>query len=306
MTYNFDKIEERDVDFVIMRAFAEIPEFSTIFLSKIGVDNADIVSVEHSFTDNELGESDITVIALIENKKVGLLIENKIDAKAMPEQCARYTLRGNKGKSAGEYNEFAVFIIAPQSYIDSNNEAQKYQNRISYEELLQFFETANKTYDAEIIRAAIDKQAQGYTVQEVPAITDFWKKLYNYSCASDKQIEMYAVDGPKGLRSTWPQFKIPLKGAALYYKANQGVCDLQFSGKLHDTLRLKTELAKFIDTDIMHWADTGASLSLRVKTMTMDFKKPFECYIAEIDTMLSAIEKLTMLAVKLNDIGYIL
>ena len=301
----FNKIEERDVDFVVMRAFAELPEVCSLFLKKIGYQSGKTISIEHSFTDNELGESDITVVVLIENKRVGLLIENKIDAKAMPEQCARYTHRGNKGISAGEYDEFAVFIIAPQSYIDNNNEAQKYINQIPYEELMQFFEAADKIYDAEIIRAAIAKQAQGYTVQEVPAITDFWKKLYNYCCTSDKQIEMYAADGPKGPRSTWPQFKIPLKGVALYYKANQGVCDLQFSGKLHDSLRLKTELAKFIDVD-MHWADTGASLSLRVKVAPMDFKKSFEDYRTEVDTMLNAIERLTLLAVKLNDIGYMI
>lgn len=305
MNFIFDKIEERDVDFIVMRAFTELPKFSSLFLKKIGYQSANIISVEHSFTDNELGESDITVIVMIENKRIGLLIENKIDAKAMPEQCARYSQRGDRGIKRGEYDDFAVFLIAPQSYIDSNDEAQKYTNRIPYEEILQFFEATDKIYDTEIIRAAIEKQAQGYTVQEVPAITEFWKSLYNYCCASDKHIEMYAVDGPKGPRSTWPQFKIPLKGAALYYKANQGVCDLQFSGKLHDSLRLKTELAKFIDAD-MHWADTGASLSLRVKTMPIDLKKPFEGYITEIDTILSAIEKLTILAIKLNDIGYIL
>ncbi len=305
MKFIFDKIEERDVDFVVMRAFAELHEFCTLFLRKIGYQSGIVTKVEHSFTDNELGESDITVIAEIENKQMGLLIENKIDAKAMPEQCSRYTQRGNKGKIAGEYDDFAVFLIAPQSYIDSNDEAQKYINQISYEELMRFFMDADKIYDAEVIRAAIEKQAQGYVAQEVPAITDFWKNLYNYCCASDKQIEMYAADGPKGPRSTWIQFKIPLKGTALYYKANQGVCDLQFSGKLHDSLRLKTELAEFVDTD-MHWADTGASLSLRIKVIPMDFKKPFEDYTTEIDTMLTAIEKLTMLAVKLNDIGYVL
>ena len=80
---------------------------------------------------------------------------------------------------------------------------------------------------------------------------------------------------------------------------------MQFTGKLYDSLRLKTELAEFIDTD-MHWADTGASLSLRIKTMQMDFKKTFESYSAEIDIMLNAIEKLTLLAVKLNDIGYMI
>lgn len=305
MVYKFDKIEERDVDFVVMRAFAELSGFSTLFLKKIGYYSGSVVSIEHSFTDSELGESDITVILLIENKKFGLLIENKIDARAMKDQCSRYTQRGNKGINVGEYDEFAVFLVAPQSYIETNDEAQKYENRISYEDLVSFFVETRRTYDAEIIRVAIDKQAQGYILHEVPAITEFWKKLYTYCCASDKQIEMYAADGPKGPRSTWPQFKIPLKGTALYYKANQGVVDLQFSGKISDSLRLKTELAKFKGEE-MHWADTGASLSLRIKVKPMDFKKTFEDYSNEVILMLDAVEKLTVLAVKLNDIGYVI
>lgn len=299
----FDKIEERDVDFVVMRAFAELPEFSSLFLGKIGFQKAQVVSIEHSFTDKELGESDITVVVTLENKRLGLLIENKIDAKAMTEQYSRYVQRGNKGKSTGEYDDFKVFLIAPESYIISNDEAQKYENKVSYEELFQFFESANRIYDAEIIKKAIKKQAQGYTIQEVPAITDFWRKLYKHCCASNKEIEMYAAVGPKGPRSTWPQFKIPLKGVALYYKANHGVCDLQFNGKLQDSLRLKTELAKFIDSD-MHWEDTGSSLSLRIKTINLNFKHPFEEHISDIDSILTEIERLTTLAVKLNDIGY--
>lgn len=305
MKFIFDKIEERDIDFIIMRAFAESPEFTSLFLQKIGYTTGNVTSIEHSFTDSELGESDITVIVQIENKLIGLLIENKIDAKAMPEQCSRYVQRGNKGKSIGLYNDFAVFIIAPQSYLDTNDEAQKYQNQISYESFLNFFELNNRVYDAEMIKAAIHKQAQGYTVQEVPAITDFWNKLYTYSCSSDKQVEMYPVNGPKGSRSTWPQFKIPLKGATLYYKSNKGFCDLEFTGKLHDSLRLKTELAKFVDDD-MHWADAGASLSLRIKRTSMDFNKPFENHITDVNSMLEAIEKLTILSIKLNDIGYII
>ena len=75
----FDKIEERDVDFVVMRAFSELPEFCSLFLKKIGYQSGKTISIEHSFTDNELGESDITVVALIENKRVGLLINFNVN-----------------------------------------------------------------------------------------------------------------------------------------------------------------------------------------------------------------------------------
>lgn len=305
LKYVFDKIEERDVDFIIMRAFAELPEFRRLFLQRIGYEFCEVVSIEHSFMDNELGESDITIIIKSENKQIGLLVENKINARAMQEQCARYTRRGKKGKEDGLYDEFAVFLVAPQSYMNHNDEAKKYPNRISYEEIRGIFEDAEKVYDAEIIEGAIKKQAQGYMVQEVPAITEFWRKLYNYSCISKRALEMYEVEGPKGARATWPQFKIPLKGAELYYKARYGFCDLQFSGKLYDSIRLKKELRNFIDGD-MHWAETGTSLSLRIKKMPMNFNKPFESYIEEVEDMLCAIERLTLLAIKFNDIGFVI
>lgn len=305
MNLIFDKIEERDIDFIVMRAFMEIPVFSSLFLDKIDYQSGEVIHIQHSYMDNEFGESDITVIMNVEHKKIGLLIENKIDAQAMSQQYFRYVQRGKKGIAEGKYDDFAVFIIAPQSYLESNHEAKKYENQISYEKLLQFFSQFNQEYDAKLMNAAIQKQAKGYIVQEVPSITDFWKKIYNYCSCCNRKIEMYSVNGPKGLRSTWLQFKIPLKGAALYYKANQGVCDLQFNGKRNDSLRLKTDFVQFLDED-MHWADTGESLSLRIKVKKIDVKRPFEESQESIEVVLEAIERLTALAVKLNDVGYVL
>ena len=305
MQFIFDKIEERDVDFIIMRAFAELSGFTSLFLKKAGYPLSSVISIEHSFTDSELGESDITVIVAHKNQKLGLLIENKIDATAMPEQYLRYTYRGERGKQAGKYDSFAVFLIAPQAYIDSNEEAAKYTNTISYESILQFFLSVNRLLDAEIIKSAIKKQARGYIVQEVPSITLFWKQLYSYCCSSNTKIEMYPVQGPKGPRSTWVQYKTPLKGTTLYFKSNQGIVDLEFTGKLQDSQRLKTELAKHKDAN-MHWADTGSSLSLRIKVDIIDFKQPFEKYHKEIVSMLNAVEALTTFATTLNDIGYII
>jgi hypothetical protein len=228
MEFFLDKIEERDMDFVVMRAFAELPEFSSYFLEKIGLPPGEVLCVEHSFMDNELGESDITVIISLGERRFALLIENKIDAHAMPEQCIRYSQRGMRGCIDDKYDDFAVFIIAPKAYLESNEEAQKYANHISYEELLALFASNNREMDVQITQAAITKQSLGYAVQEVPAITEFWQKLYTYCATSGRKIEMFAPTGPKGARATSPQFKSALKGTALFYKANQGFCDLEF------------------------------------------------------------------------------
>ena len=51
----------------------------------------------------------------------------------MPEQCSRYEVRGNLGVSNGDYDEFSVFIVAPEKYLNENAEAKKYPNKVSYE-----------------------------------------------------------------------------------------------------------------------------------------------------------------------------
>ena len=67
------------------------------------------------------GESDITVIIKSEGKKYGLLIEDKIDAIAMPEQPERYIKRGEKGIKNKDYDAFYSFIVCPEKYYKNND-----------------------------------------------------------------------------------------------------------------------------------------------------------------------------------------
>lgn len=302
MKLGFEKVSERDVDFVIMRAFAEIPSFIHFFVNLADGKNTTVLSVEHSFTDVALGESDITVVLNVGNRKKALLIENKIDAEAMPEQYLRYCKRGEKGVETGKYDEYDVFLLAPSKYLLSNQEAAKYTNRITYEDLYEFFNEQGRVFDAEIIKCALAKQDNGYTVCEVPAITLFWKKLYEYINSVSRVAEMYPVQRAKGAKSMWPRFKSVLKKSELYYKADKGVCDLQFNGKAHDGEYLRSVVNKY-KSDDMHWQKTGGSLSLRIKTVKIDFNESFDEHIDDVEKILRAIEKLTNISIILNDEG---
>ena len=174
-----DKIEERDVDFIMMQAFTN-SLFVDFFLSHTDWVGAKVVRVIHSLTDPQLGESDITVIVEKNGNRYGLLIENKINAVAMPNQHLRYQHRGKKGVERGDYAEFAVFLIAPQAYLDTNDEAGKYANQISYETMRTEFSVHGDAFSVAVLDRALKKQADGYVVQEVPSITQFWCDLYHY------------------------------------------------------------------------------------------------------------------------------
>ena len=130
----FSDVLERNMDLLFLEEFVSSPEFLEIFISKINITKAQVLEIEHSKVHSEFGESDMTVIIETNGKRHGLLIEDKIDAIAMPEQYDRYVIRGNIGIENGDYESFDVFIVAPKKYLNENNEAQKYPNKVTYEE----------------------------------------------------------------------------------------------------------------------------------------------------------------------------
>lgn len=300
----FEKVGERDIDLLIMRAFSSTPQFKQMFFKQLGWDNCKIIHIEHSLMHTELGETDVIVIAQKDDRKYCLLIENKIDAEAQPEQYSRYVQRGELGVSTGQYDCFAVFITAPQIYLDTDPEAKKYPYHLSYETMLSFFENRDDEFECSLLRAAIQKKEDGYTVLEVPAITKFWEDLHQYIQSGSYAIDMNKPAGAKGSRSTWVPFRTPLSGTYLYFKSRYGFVDLEFSGKRREVARLKNELMGYLE-DGMQWEETGASLSLRIRVKPIDFKIPFEQSLKETELMLLAVEKMTKFAVKLSNMGFV-
>ena len=51
-------------------------------------------------------------VCKVEGEKHSFLIEDKIDAVAMPDQHERYVKRGQKGVENGEYNGFDIILFA--------------------------------------------------------------------------------------------------------------------------------------------------------------------------------------------------
>ncbi len=120
-----DSVYERDMDLLFMRKLAQDKSlirqsFLTCDdLKAKGYDKPDftVEKVVHSVVTED-GESDIETILSIDGKRIALLIEDKIDAVAMQEQAARYTLHGRKAVERGDYDEFYVFIFSADGLSD--------------------------------------------------------------------------------------------------------------------------------------------------------------------------------------------
>lgn len=224
-------VSEHDMDLLFLEEFVVSQEFLNLFTAKVGLLDTTVIEIEHSKTHPEYGESDMTVIVEANGTRYGLLIEDKIDAIAMPEQHERYVKRGKYGMSHGDYSKFFVFIVAPEKYLKENAEAQKYPNKISYEECVRYFETdtdRRKAFKLSQINQAINKQKTGYQVIENDAVTKFWRELQKF-CEGNFPSLYLSYDGSsKGSSSKWFYFKTPYEKVWIIYKSNAGEVVLEF------------------------------------------------------------------------------
>ncbi len=305
--YIFEAATERDIDLVIMLLCGESTEFVNKLLEPLNQKAISVDRIIHSQTHPEYGESDITIIVQCENKRIGILLEDKIDAIAMPEQSARYNKRAALGIEHNEYDESIIYIVAPQDYLDNNQEAKKYPNRMSYEDLIEFINDTNPScyeFAKALINQALLKEKSGYKVLEDVAVTQFWNDFYHYLVENTADITMPKPEGAKGVNSTWIPFYHNLRHTSLQYKTNFGCVDLEFTGTAHCSTELKSRLKPYLSENMI-WAETGKSMSLRICVPKTDVHRPFATYIADMPQITLAIRELMNTATSINNDGII-
>lgn len=301
----FSNVSERDMDLLFLEEFVVSKEFLNIFISKAGITNAAVVEVEQSKVDAQFGESDMTVIVETEGKRHGLLIEDKIDAIAMPNQYERYIERGEIGVLNGDYNTFDVFIVAPEKYLKENDVAKKYPNKVSYEECEAYFEEnidSRKLFKLFQIRDAIYKQKTGYQVVENKNVTDFWHKYILFQREKYQHLFLTATEGPRGSKAVWPRFNTVIKELYILHKSEVGYVDLTISGAAERLYQLEVLLNDMVNIKKLGISiqRTGKAAALRINVPKLDFKKPFEIQKADVEFCFNAVEKLSNLVKELN------
>lgn len=305
-TYKFIDVLERDMDMLFLEELVSSNEFLGIFLSQIGIEEATVVSAEHSKKDDELGESDLTVVLEHNSKRVALLIEDKIDAIAQPEQASRYRERGNKGLVDGDYDEYYIFIVAPKIYLDTNDEASKYPYSISYEEVLNYFESKNDSrsaFKASQIRQAINKKESGYQPIVHYGVSDFWEKYVAYQQENYPELMLASSAGKKGSAASWPRFRTQIKGLYMLHKSEFGYVDLTFESA-KDRI---SQIDELIKTTFGSYEKIGASIvitsksvALRMTVPVLNFKLPFEEQKTKVEDCYKVISNMSNLAKRLD------
>ena len=301
---SFGNVQERDMDLMFMESLLTDDGFVWLFLNKAGIvcNSAEVLNVALSETDPELGESDITAILSIDGKKHALLIEDKINAPAMPEQCERYSKRANKAKNKGKYDNYSVFIICPEAYHDANSEAKKYAYFITYEDCIKYFSAKTDTLSkirCEQLKQALTKRLGG-TVEPNPAAIAFFEKYREYMEANDYKLDLR---NQKGSNAWWPHYATTLGSVHILHKVSDGFVDLTFP-RGAERIEVMELIAQWLNSHGMpnvKAQKTSKAAAVRISVPVLDQHKPFEDASQEdVKACFDAVQQLSDLALMLS------
>ena len=294
-----ESVAERDIDMLIINKFMTDDQFVKAFCDAVTnpkpLDTTNIVceEIHHSMMDND-GESDVFVLLDCSGMKIGLFIEDKIDAIAMPDQHGRYLVRAERDLNKS-YDDYRIVLIAPDDY--DNEEARKYENRISYEYLKDI---TKDPYSVALLEEAVREHKKGYEVVEDNRVTIFRQKYYQFVKTNYKQLNVREVPGPAGTNAVWVRFDTLKKGTSIQHKSDRGYVDLEIAGYGNKTAELYQSNKELLLKEGLKVAMANKSAAIRAEVPSIDFHKKFEDYYDEMHEICKAVDQLMSIVTKIN------
>jgi hypothetical protein len=271
-----EAVSERDIDLLLLEEFnvsADFPRWFYQLCNPQAKNSTFCVGAWHSVTEPDLGESDL--IAMYSDSHA-ILIENKIDAVAQPNQAKRYHLRGERGIEKDLWQSFTTCMIAPQLYLEKEKDSQGYDLTISYERIIEHFESYDDkrySYRKYIIQEAIEQNRRGYQLIPDQKVSKFWLKYWELASVKYPQLGM-RQPGLKPSKSSFVYFQPAEleKDFRLVHKMEHGSVDLQISGISSHLPEIEEGLA---DLDMLV-VPVGKSIAIRFETPVISMASGFE------------------------------
>lgn len=304
----YRNVSERDMDLLFIEAFAVNPQFPLLFINetKNAGKEFNILSTERSKVDYGLGESDITVIYETEGLRYALLIEDKIDAIAMPDQHDRYVKRGQKGVANGEYSDFDIFILCPERYRQTNEEAKKYEHFVSYESCRNYFADGKDAHSHlwyQQISQALETVKPEYKVEINEIAVDSFQKYAAFQNAYYPRLRLQNNPESQKVNGWWPQYMVGSDSMYILHKTDKDCVDLTIAGAADRMGELALVLKWLHDAghERIFLEKTGKSASFRIQTPPIKMSVPFEMWkIGDLEACFEAIQELTDIAAMLR------
>jgi hypothetical protein len=192
-------------------------------------------------------------VASGEVRSLLLLIENKIDEDFQDQQVARYREQANAAVECAEVTDSFIVLIAPAAYSDSHPEAEAFDARIAYEDVIDFLKSRERIGDSEgrrraeykrgMFEQALYRYRRGYVPEPHEDVSNLWQGYYELASRVAPTLKLKRPNLKPG-RSDWIAFTSalvrspPIPPCFLRHKLGYGRVDLEFSGCIDQFDRL--------------------------------------------------------------------
>lgn len=270
MELAFAYLRERDIDILLVEELTVSPEFAAWFCEHVSpkLTGVRVVGVTQSINTKYDGETDIQLVVDTDDGRAAVLIENKIDARPQPNQALRYRTRGEAGLQAGRWGKFFTCLAATEKYIRGPYEASKFDTCVSYEAILNFFEShegARPAFKAAMLREAIEQNRREAEVETHEESTAFFQSYYDLVQEEAATLNP-DVPRPRSAGSRWMVFRpesFPI-GVTLRHKLPQGEVRLYIRARGDAVLNIASRLRPLLDSDmVVEW--TAASVTVHIE-----------------------------------------
>ena len=294
------RVYERDIDILLAEEFATSRKFAEWFvreatgrtLKEVRVTNVDVSKVEHA------GESDL-LIALydsVNDRDIGLFIENKIDAVFQPRQAERYHIRALNSVQSDIFSETLVVLSAPEKYLSAALSGSGFKNSISYESIAEFLETniegPRGRFRSKMLQNAATNSNQAWKRIDDIDTNSFWNEVFEIAAAEFPKLELKPRQLTKG--SSWITTRptgFPTS-SQIDLKLSSCSADLTFNSV--PLLALQATAAEFLEKDMSARA-VGNSSAIRLAIPKIDVGEIKDDTHDRIRLTLAACERLVNL-----------
>lgn len=286
-----ESIQERDIDLILLEELSTENSFCEQFVSELKLpDFSSSNGTWRSITDFGLGETDLLFSYNSFDKRIFVLIENKLNASFQFEQFIRYEKRSNEYIKKGYCDDAYCVLIAPNFYCENQLDFEKF---ISYEFISELFDKQNTkrgTFKSQLLKIATEKLRRGYQPVNSEPVQKFWHLYWDYKNINFPELTMKKPTIVP-YNSDWPMlYDDNLKGIIFYHKLAQGNTDATFVGLTEDiALKLKAILPKEFQ-----FVKHSKSFSIRIASEKIDRTKEFNEQINEVEVGLNNIEKMRL------------
>lgn len=226
-----EAIRERDIDLILLEELATDKDFCRWFVERLELPPlTETDGAWRSISDFGVGETDVFFSYFSGNRKIFVLIENKLDADFQEEQFNRYLQRAAEYKNRGKCSEGYVVLIAPNRYCANQNDFESY---VTYEQISQRLESTGSQrgiFRSQLLKIAIEKMRRGYQPVNSEPVQKFWMSYWNYRKEHYPGLMMKKPNIVPH-NSDWPMLQhIDLTDVTFRHKLAQGNVDATFSG----------------------------------------------------------------------------